>query len=271
MAIFRLPKKRKYVSISNDLARDPSLSLEARGLMLYLLSHNEEFKVTAETVEANAGIGRDKRRRIYGELERAGYFTVHRDRNEKGQVSFRIDVHEEPVPDTERTSDLRQISEKAGSPLEPSDESPDSQEDQPAENPTVGDTNCRESEPRILENHEVQNPIVLENHVGESKPTPPAVPKNKTQSQIPVHPEQTFRLDSVVNHLASIYQLPFTNPFHGRAYFDAAETVCRLVRAGGEIEALTIYFDSIDKIPELKFLAQKFSQWAANEKRKQVA
>jgi len=45
MAIIRTILKRDYVQISNKVAQDPSLSYEAKGLLVELLSHDEDWKI----------------------------------------------------------------------------------------------------------------------------------------------------------------------------------------------------------------------------------
>lgn len=103
MSVINLPKSRNYVSIANTLARDANLSFEARGLMLYLLSHVGEWKVSAADIEKQGNIGPDKRRKIYRELEEAGYLRASRPRGEGGRVGFQIDAFEEPLPEHQRT------------------------------------------------------------------------------------------------------------------------------------------------------------------------
>ena len=103
MSVVNLPKSRNYVSIANTLARDARLSYEARGLMLYLLSHVGEWKVSAADIEKQGNIGPDKRRKIYRELEEAGYLRAERPRGNDGRVGFQIDAFEEPLPEHQRT------------------------------------------------------------------------------------------------------------------------------------------------------------------------
>lgn len=103
MSVVNLPKSRNYVAVANTLARDARLSYEARGLMLYLLSHVGEWKVSASDIEKQGNIGPDKRRKIYRELEEAGYLRASRPRGEDGRVGFQIDAFEEPLPEHQRT------------------------------------------------------------------------------------------------------------------------------------------------------------------------
>lgn len=62
-----------WTRVPNDLARDHQLSLEARGLMLYMASHSEAFQVSVEHLMVACAVGRDKLRRIMKELIDAGY------------------------------------------------------------------------------------------------------------------------------------------------------------------------------------------------------
>lgn len=67
-----------FTMISNVFLRDVSLSIAARGLGAYLLTHSVGFKLSAAAVQKAAGTGRDKTRALLAELEAAGYLVRER-------------------------------------------------------------------------------------------------------------------------------------------------------------------------------------------------
>jgi hypothetical protein len=62
-----------FTIINNSMAQDKNLSLEARGLMLYLLSKPKGWKVRVDDIMQNCGVGRDKAYGLLNELIRLGY------------------------------------------------------------------------------------------------------------------------------------------------------------------------------------------------------
>lgn len=67
-----------FTMISNAFLRDTTLSIAARGLGAYLLTHAVGFKLSASAVQKAAGTGRDKTRALLAELEQAGYLVRER-------------------------------------------------------------------------------------------------------------------------------------------------------------------------------------------------
>jgi hypothetical protein len=104
--IIKTPKQRQFVSISNDLAQDSSLTFEARGVLLYLLSHPPDWDIRASDVERNGNVSGEKRRRIMSEIEAAGYLTCQRVQDEKGLWSWESTLHESPLEAEKRTANL---------------------------------------------------------------------------------------------------------------------------------------------------------------------
>lgn len=70
--------------ISNALIRDNSISLQARGLLVWLLSHRADFSLTMERIAAMTGAGVTRVRAAITELEKAGYL-VREQRRAKGR------------------------------------------------------------------------------------------------------------------------------------------------------------------------------------------
>lgn len=100
-------RENPYVQISRALANDGTLSLEARGLMLYLLAKPADWQIQMTDLQRAAGCGRDQMKRIMRELETAGYIVRTRSHSERGHWVWESMVYEVPQ-----------------SPIEPSTENP---------------------------------------------------------------------------------------------------------------------------------------------------
>lgn len=93
-----------WTAMPNEILRDRSLSMEARGLMGYLASHSTEFKISMESLRLQAGVGRDKLYRMIRELEAAGYlkreptFQVVDGMNRQGANRFKLRRTRETQP-----------------------------------------------------------------------------------------------------------------------------------------------------------------------------
>ena len=99
MAVFRVEKNQNYTVMSNHHLRNPDLSLKAKGLLSQMLSLPEEWDYTLKGLSQINREGIDAIREAVRELERAGYVTRTRVRNEKGQLGAAdYVIHEFPVP-----------------------------------------------------------------------------------------------------------------------------------------------------------------------------
>lgn len=99
MAVFRVEKNQNYTVMSNHHLRNPDLSLKAKGLLSQMLSLPEEWDYTLKGLSQINREGIDAIREAIRELERAGYVTRTRVRNEKGQLGAAdYVIHEFPVP-----------------------------------------------------------------------------------------------------------------------------------------------------------------------------
>jgi len=103
MPIIRRDKPSPFFSCSRSLAQDESLSLEAVGLMAYLLSKPDDWKAQFKDIEKRGKLGGDARRRLFAELESAGYFERRKMRGVKGIWDYELIVHEVPLPEDQRT------------------------------------------------------------------------------------------------------------------------------------------------------------------------
>jgi len=96
MAIIRTPKTKDYFAVSNNLAQDSRLSFEARGVLLYLLSKPNDWEIQFSDVENEGNLGREKRQKIFAELEKAGYFK-RVEKRVKGRFDYDYLLLETPI------------------------------------------------------------------------------------------------------------------------------------------------------------------------------
>lgn len=102
-----------YFMFRRATAQDHSLSFEARGVMAYLLSKPDDWTITLANLMTEGAIGRDKARRILGELTEARYLEQGQPRASEGKfgpLTYRL--HEEPQPVTEKPSAVAPVTEK---------------------------------------------------------------------------------------------------------------------------------------------------------------
>lgn len=106
--IIRTPKERNYFSVARATAQDSTLSFEARGVLLYLLSKPDDWIVQPADLMREGGIGRDKAKSLLKELREAGYIQTEMLHDELGQFSGKVDrIYEvrQGDRDTEKPSD----------------------------------------------------------------------------------------------------------------------------------------------------------------------
>jgi len=90
VAIRRSPSalRRNFTIVSNPTITDSRLSWEARGLLVYLLSKPDHWKVNVKhLISESPSAGREKVYRILNELEEAGYITQEQTRCKGGEFS----------------------------------------------------------------------------------------------------------------------------------------------------------------------------------------
>ena len=88
----------QFTSISNNIVRDEILSLEAKGLFLWLSSHNSNssFVLNKIDIMKRNNIGEVKYLRIMNELKNSGYLKIEKYSNEKGQFSYKWILRHNP-------------------------------------------------------------------------------------------------------------------------------------------------------------------------------
>lgn len=75
-----------FVPIKNETARDGRLSDKALGMLVYLLSHGSEYKISHDNLMRRFGISRGKSVATCRELEQLGYLEISPIRNAAGQL-----------------------------------------------------------------------------------------------------------------------------------------------------------------------------------------
>lgn len=106
MSIYRTKSTVNFTHLKNEVLQDSNLSLEALGLLVYLLSMPEDWVVQHSQIQKHFNIGRDKRKRVMKELEEAGYLVRKQPRDEAGLFeNYDYSVFDDPQsPATENPS-----------------------------------------------------------------------------------------------------------------------------------------------------------------------
>lgn len=87
--------RSNYTVLPNAVLNDPRLSWEARGMLAYLLSKPDHWKVIVKALVKETKAKRDAVYRILNEIEDAGYITREQSHDETGQfVQVERIVHE---------------------------------------------------------------------------------------------------------------------------------------------------------------------------------
>ena len=84
--IVRAPRRNRFVIIDQRAIEDERLSWAARGLLGYLLSRPDDWKVLVNDLRKRGDLGRDGIYRLLKELRNAGYMQFVRSRDEQGRI-----------------------------------------------------------------------------------------------------------------------------------------------------------------------------------------
>ena len=123
--IFRRALDSNFVTVGNELARNPALSHRARGILLWLLSYPKDWDIRLDTLTTDRE-GPAAVRAAIEELEDAGFVVRDQMRQERGRFGagmFR--VYDSPVPESERSGSERRSKASSDSDIESEDESAD--------------------------------------------------------------------------------------------------------------------------------------------------
>jgi adenylate kinase family enzyme len=88
-----------YTAISNTTLQDKTISLDAKGLLVYLLSKPPDWNVMSSVLMREFDIGKDRYYRMVNELQAAGYFKIIRGNDEKGHRTTEYVVSDGKLPD----------------------------------------------------------------------------------------------------------------------------------------------------------------------------
>jgi len=83
--IFHNSQKKNFTSLSNEMLRNKSISLKAKGLLAQLLSHTESWKVTIKSLCAYNKEGREAIENAIKELMAEGYMIQNKFRDDLGK------------------------------------------------------------------------------------------------------------------------------------------------------------------------------------------
>ena len=101
--IIRAPRRDRFVIMDQRAFEDDRLSWAARGLLCYLLSRPNDWKVMVKDLRKRGNLGRDGIYRLLRELRTAGYarFLRLRDRNGciRGGIYLIREIADSPDPD----------------------------------------------------------------------------------------------------------------------------------------------------------------------------
>jgi hypothetical protein len=97
--IIRAPRRYRFVTINQDAVEDSRLSWAARGLLGYLLSRPDDWKVLIKDLQRRGDLGRDGIYKLLRELRETGYVQYQRTRDGQGRMRGGIYfVREIPSP-----------------------------------------------------------------------------------------------------------------------------------------------------------------------------
>lgn len=166
--IVRAQHDNKYFAVSRETAQDKTLSWEARGVLLYLLSRPDDWELQPQDLAQGCGI--NKVYKLLKELDAAGYVKKTVDRDDKKRfIRFIYTVYERPFHEN------HQMEQK------PFDEKPQVEKPQ-VEKPFVA--NHHLTEYRDIQSTEKEKNSVAPDGAGEVTATP----------RKPVHRSDEFKL-----------------------------------------------------------------------------
>lgn len=87
MSIFKIKHISKYFALSNAVITDPRISFKAKGILAYLLSKPDDWKVYQSDIVKQSTDGEFSVRKGVDELIAAGYIVRRSIRDEKGRIS----------------------------------------------------------------------------------------------------------------------------------------------------------------------------------------
>lgn len=102
--IIRTPKEDNFTRVDNILVNDKSLSLKAKGIMLYILSKPDDWKVYIKEITKNNKDGIDSVRSGINELLLLKYIQREKRRGEDGTYAWEYIINENPYNTTNQST-----------------------------------------------------------------------------------------------------------------------------------------------------------------------
>ena len=101
--IIRAPRRHRFVVVDQRAVEDNRLSWAARGLLCYLLSRPDDWKVMVNDLRKRGNLGRDGVYRLLRELRTVGYARFQRLRDRNGRIRGGMyiirEIADSPDPD----------------------------------------------------------------------------------------------------------------------------------------------------------------------------
>ena len=94
----RFSRRKAFATLYREVAQDTRLSLESRGLLLLMASLPEDWEYSVAGLAKKAGCGKDKLRRILGELENVGYLAREQCHDAEGKFAGNMYVIQDDAP-----------------------------------------------------------------------------------------------------------------------------------------------------------------------------
>lgn len=94
----RSGRKKGFIVLYREAAQDDRLSLESRGLFAMMMSLPENWDYSVSGLAVKAGCGKDKIRRLLGELQDVGYLIREQSHDSGGKFAGNIYVLQDEAP-----------------------------------------------------------------------------------------------------------------------------------------------------------------------------
>ena len=109
-------RKKAFATLYREVAQDGRLSLESRGLLVLMASLPEDWEYSVSGLAKKAGCGKDKLRRILGELEQVGYLAREQSHGSNGKFGGNIYIIQDDAPPLSGKPDNGQPRQRETSP-----------------------------------------------------------------------------------------------------------------------------------------------------------
>lgn len=96
--IIRAQRKETFTVVNNTVINDNRLSFRAKGVLVYILSKPDNWRVSERNLANDGPDGRSAVANALTELEQAGYLQRTRTRNEDGTFAWDSVIYDEPQP-----------------------------------------------------------------------------------------------------------------------------------------------------------------------------